>query len=123
MDLSPSSFHASLEEQWDEEEEPEEITTVLEAVPPAYHQYFNVFSKRKANKCPSHCTCYHHIKLEGSLPPVGAIYSLSNHESETLQAYISENVEKGFIRPSFSSTGAPVLFVKKNDFGLHLCVY
>ncbi|MBW0505422.1 hypothetical protein O181_045137 [Austropuccinia psidii MF-1] len=25
MDLPPLSFHASLEEQWDEEEEPEEI--------------------------------------------------------------------------------------------------
>ncbi|MBW0585625.1 hypothetical protein O181_125340, partial [Austropuccinia psidii MF-1] len=29
MDLPPLSFHASLEEQWDEEEEPEEIETVL----------------------------------------------------------------------------------------------
>ncbi|MBW0559984.1 hypothetical protein O181_099699 [Austropuccinia psidii MF-1] len=37
-------------------------------------------------------------------------------------AYISENIEKGFIRPSPSSTGAPVLFVKKKDGGLCLCV-
>ncbi|MBW0538254.1 hypothetical protein O181_077969 [Austropuccinia psidii MF-1] len=29
MDLPPLSFHASLEEQWDEEEEPEKIETVL----------------------------------------------------------------------------------------------
>ncbi|MBW0552166.1 hypothetical protein O181_091881, partial [Austropuccinia psidii MF-1] len=42
--------------------------------------------------------------------------------SETLQAYISENVEKCFIRPSSSSTGAPVLFVKKKDGGFCLCV-
>ncbi|MBW0499212.1 hypothetical protein O181_038927 [Austropuccinia psidii MF-1] len=45
MDLPPLSFHASLEEQWDEEEEPEEIKTVLKVVPPAYHQYLNVFSR------------------------------------------------------------------------------
>ncbi|MBW0493921.1 hypothetical protein O181_033636 [Austropuccinia psidii MF-1] len=122
MDLPPLSFHASLEEQWDEEEEPEEIETVLKLVPPAYHQYLDVFSKVKAEKPPPHCACDHHIELEGLPPPVGVIYSLSNQESETLWAYISENVEKGFIRPSFSSTGAPVLFVKKKDGGLDLCV-
>ncbi|MBW0537753.1 hypothetical protein O181_077468 [Austropuccinia psidii MF-1] len=95
MDLPPSSYHDALEELWDEEEEPEEIETVMKAVPSVYHQ---------------------------SLPPVGVSYSLSNQEPDTLRAYISENVEKGFIRPSSSSTGAPVLFVKKKDGGLHLCV-
>ncbi|MBW0592803.1 hypothetical protein O181_132518 [Austropuccinia psidii MF-1] len=78
MDLPPLSFHASLEEQWDEKEEPEEIETVLKVVPPAYHQYLDVFSKVKAEKPPPHRTCDHHIKLEGLLPPVGVIYSLSN---------------------------------------------
>ncbi|MBW0518906.1 hypothetical protein O181_058621 [Austropuccinia psidii MF-1] len=101
---------ASLEEKLDEEEEPEEIETFLRVVPPAYHQYLDVFSKVKAEKRPPHCACDHHIKLEGLLPPVGVIYSLSNQESEKLWAYISENVEKGFIRPSSSSTGAPVFF-------------
>ncbi|MBW0570919.1 hypothetical protein O181_110634 [Austropuccinia psidii MF-1] len=33
MDLPPSSYHDSLEELWDEEEEPEEVETVLEVVP------------------------------------------------------------------------------------------
>ncbi|MBW0572736.1 hypothetical protein O181_112451, partial [Austropuccinia psidii MF-1] len=59
------------------------------------------------------------------MPPwssIGFIYSLSKSESETLRAYISENVEKGFIRPSSSSTGAPILFVNKKDGGLCLCV-
>ncbi|MBW0515013.1 hypothetical protein O181_054728 [Austropuccinia psidii MF-1] len=95
--------------------------TVLKVVPLTYHQYLDLFSKVRAEKLPPDCTYDHHIKLEGLLPPVGAIYSLSNQESETLQAYISENVEKGFIRPSSSSTGAPVLFVKKKDGGLCLC--
>ncbi|MBW0576259.1 hypothetical protein O181_115974, partial [Austropuccinia psidii MF-1] len=122
MDLPPSSYHDSLEELWDEEEEPEEIETVMKVVPSVYHQYLDVFSKVKAEKLPPHRACDHHIELEGSLPPVGVIYSLSNQESDTLRAYISENVEKGFIRPSSSSTGAPVLFVKKKDGGLRLCV-
>ncbi|MBW0478127.1 hypothetical protein O181_017842 [Austropuccinia psidii MF-1] len=108
MDLPTLSFNASLEEKWALEEEPEEIETVLKVVPSSYHQYLDVFSKVKTEKIPSYCTCYHHIELEGLLHPVVVIYCLSKHESEPLWAYISENVEKGFIRPSSSSTGAPV---------------
>ncbi|MBW0487735.1 hypothetical protein O181_027450 [Austropuccinia psidii MF-1] len=84
--------------------------------------YLDVFSKVKVDKLPPHHTCDHHIELEGSVPPAGVIYSLSNQESDTLRANISENLEKGFIRPSSSSTGAPVLSVKKNAGGLSLCV-
>ncbi|MBW0527116.1 hypothetical protein O181_066831 [Austropuccinia psidii MF-1] len=113
MDLPPSSYHESLEELWDEEEESEEVETVMKAVPSVYYQYLDVFSKVKAEKLPPHHTCDHHIELEGSLPPVGVIYSLSNQESDTLRCYISENLEKGFIQPSSSSTGSPVLFVKR----------
>ncbi|MBW0545482.1 hypothetical protein O181_085197 [Austropuccinia psidii MF-1] len=82
MDLPPSSYHDSLEELWDEEEEPEEIETVMKVVPPVYHQYLDVFSKVKAEKLPPHHACDHHIELEGSLPPIGVIYSFSNQESE-----------------------------------------
>ncbi|MBW0526788.1 hypothetical protein O181_066503 [Austropuccinia psidii MF-1] len=69
MDLPPSSYHDSLEELWDEEEEPEEIETVMKVVPSVYHQYLDVFSKVKAEKLPPHRACDHHIELEGSLPP------------------------------------------------------
>ncbi|MBW0560690.1 hypothetical protein O181_100405 [Austropuccinia psidii MF-1] len=68
MDLPPLSFHASLEEKWDEEEEPEEIETVFKVFP--HHQFVDVFSKVKAEKLPPQCSCDHHIKLEGLLPPI-----------------------------------------------------
>ncbi|MBW0463815.1 hypothetical protein O181_003530 [Austropuccinia psidii MF-1] len=123
IDLPLLYFHTSLEEQWDEEEQPEDIETVLRVVPPAYHQYLDVFSKAKAEKRSPHRACDHHIELEGLLPPVGVIYSLINQKSETLLAYSSENLEKGFIRPSSSSTAAPVLFVKKKDGCFCFCVY
>ncbi|MBW0468949.1 hypothetical protein O181_008664 [Austropuccinia psidii MF-1] len=48
MDLPPSSYHDSLEELWDEDEEPEEVKTVFKVVPSVYHQYLDVFSKVKA---------------------------------------------------------------------------
>ncbi|MBW0533933.1 hypothetical protein O181_073648 [Austropuccinia psidii MF-1] len=88
MELPPLYFYASLEEQWDEEEDPEEIETVLKVVPTSYHQYLDVLYNVKEEKLPQHRTCDLHIKLEGLLPPVGVIYYLSNNESETLQAYI-----------------------------------
>ncbi|MBW0570697.1 hypothetical protein O181_110412 [Austropuccinia psidii MF-1] len=106
MDLPPSSYHDSLKELWEEEEEPEEVETVMKVVPSVSHQYLYVFSKFKAEKRPPHHTRDHHIELEGCLPPVGVIYSLSKQESDTLRAYISENVEKGFIRYClFSESG------------------
>ncbi|MBW0556768.1 hypothetical protein O181_096483 [Austropuccinia psidii MF-1] len=94
----------------------------MKVVPSAYHHYLDVFSKVKAEKLPSHRACDHHIKLEGSLPPAGVIYSLSNQDSDTLRAYIPENFEKVCIGLRSSLTGAPVLFVKKKDGGLCLCV-
>ncbi|MBW0536977.1 hypothetical protein O181_076692 [Austropuccinia psidii MF-1] len=87
-DLPPSSYHDSLKELWDEDKEPEEVKTVLKVFPSVYHQYLDVFSKVKAESHPPHCAVDHHIELEGSLPPVGVIYSLSNQESDTLRAYI-----------------------------------
>ncbi|MBW0487295.1 hypothetical protein O181_027010 [Austropuccinia psidii MF-1] len=69
MELPTLSFYASLEEQWDEGEEPEEIKTVLKVVPPVYHQYLDVLSMVKAEKPPPHHTCDHNLGLEGLLPP------------------------------------------------------
>ncbi|MBW0593204.1 hypothetical protein O181_132919 [Austropuccinia psidii MF-1] len=85
MDLPPSSYLDSLEELWDEEKEPEEIETVMKVFCYAYHQYLHVFSKVRAEKLPPHRACDHHIELEGSLPAVEVIYSLSNQESDTLR--------------------------------------
>ncbi|MBW0465433.1 hypothetical protein O181_005148 [Austropuccinia psidii MF-1] len=94
---------------------------MVKVVPSTYHQYLDVFSKGKAEKPTPHRTCDHHIKLGESLPPVGVIYYLSNQESDTLRAYISENLEKYFIQTTSSSTGKPVLCVKNKDGGLCLC--
>ncbi|MBW0492073.1 hypothetical protein O181_031788 [Austropuccinia psidii MF-1] len=93
MDIPPSSNNDSLEEFWDEGEEPKQIETMMKVVPSSYHQYLDVFSKVKEEKLPPHHACNHHIKLEGSLPPVGVVYSLSNQESHTLRAYISKNLK------------------------------
>ncbi|MBW0559266.1 hypothetical protein O181_098981 [Austropuccinia psidii MF-1] len=102
MELPPSSYHDSLEELWDEEgeEEEEEIETMMKFVPCAYHQYSYVLFKVTAEKLPAHRTCDHHIEGEGSPPPSEVIDSLSNQDSYTLTASISDNVQKVFIHPT-----------------------
>ncbi|MBW0507058.1 hypothetical protein O181_046773 [Austropuccinia psidii MF-1] len=73
MDLPPSLYHDSMEELWDEDEEPKEIETITKVVPSSYHQYLNVFSKVISEKLPHHHAGDHHIELEGSLPLVEVI--------------------------------------------------
>jgi len=50
------------------------------------------------------------------------IYDLTEEERTALKEYIKVNLEKGFIRPSNSPAGEPVLFVRKKDKTLRLCV-
>ena len=65
----------------------------------------------------------HTIKLEeGKEPPYRPIYSLRLMELENLKTYIETHLKIGFIRPSKSLAGAPILFNKKPDGSLWLCV-
>ena len=65
----------------------------------------------------------HAINLEdGKQLPYGPIYSLGPVELETLKTYIKTHLKTGFIRPSKSPAGAPILFDKKPDGSLRLCV-
>ena len=43
-------------------------------------------------------------------------------ELRELKAQLQELLDKGFIRPSVSPWGAPVLFVKKKDGSMQLCI-
>jgi len=95
----------------------------LNIVPPEYHDYMDVFSKAKASELPLHHDYDLKIELEeGTSPPLGTLYSLSPVELSTLRTFIDENLNTGFIRPTTSSHAAPVLFVKKKDGSLCLCI-
>ena len=95
----------------------------LSIVPPEYRDYADVFSKVKASELPPHCNYNLKINLEeGTSPPLGTLYSLSPVELSALRTFIDDNLNTGFIRPTASSHAAPVLFIKKKDGSLCLCV-
>ncbi len=60
--------------------------------------------------------------MKGTQPPLKPIYNLSQYELVTLCEYLDENLENGFIRHSKSLVSAPILFVKKKDGYLRMCV-
>ena len=49
-------------------------------------------------------------------------YKMAPAELRELKAQLEELLSKGFIRPSISPWGAPVLFVKNKDGSLRLCI-
>jgi len=49
-------------------------------------------------------------------------YRMAPAELKELKVQLQELLDKGFIRPSVSPWGAPVLFVKKKDGTLRLCI-
>ncbi|GJW74456.1 putative reverse transcriptase domain-containing protein [Tanacetum coccineum] len=51
-----------------------------------------------------------------------APYRLAPSEMQELSNQLQELADKGFIRPSTSPCGAPVLFVKKNDGSFRMCI-
>ena len=93
------------------------------AVLKPYRDLEGIFSKEKANELPVSSSYDHKIELEGDCqPPYGPIYPLSIPELHVLREYLHDNLAKGFIRHSTSSAGTPILFVKKKDGSLWLCV-
>nr|GEU38862.1 putative reverse transcriptase domain-containing protein [Tanacetum cinerariifolium] len=58
----------------------------------------------------------------GAAPVSRAPYRLAPSEMKELSEQLQELSGKGFIRPSSSPWGAPILFVKKNDGSFRMCI-
>ena len=115
--------------QWDDYHDVEEAFKEMteedvKRMPSEYHEYMDVFSKKAANRLAEHRPYDLAIELTDDFKPKwGPLYNLSEEEMTLLKEYIDSMLEKGFIRPSTSPCGAPVLFVPKpKGRGLRLCV-
>ena len=102
---------------------PQEAVNVLAKLLREYHEFATLFSWEKFNKLPSHRPYDHTIPLLSDKEPLkGLLYNMSRDELLVLQKYLKEHLSKGFIQVSSFSAAFSVIFVKKPEGDLHLCV-
>ena len=95
---------------------PEPLTIVLRS-------YADVMPEKLPPTLPPEREIDHEIELiPGTKPPAKAPYRMAPPELAELRKQLDELLEAGFIRPSKAPFGAPVLFQKKQDGSLRLCV-
>jgi hypothetical protein len=96
---------------------------IMGQMPPQYAEFSDVASEDNARILAEHAP--HDLAIEiipGSQPPHRPLYNLSATELELLRKYVTEYLSRGWIRRSKSPAGAPILFAKKKDGGMRLCV-
>ncbi|KAF8748834.1 Retrotransposon gag protein [Rhizoctonia solani] len=88
----------------------------LADLPTEYQEFAKVFGEEEFKVLPPHREYDIAIDLipDAKLTP-GPIYGMTDAESKALKLHIKEELATGKIRPSTSSAGAPVMFVKKAD--------
>src|SRR6266403_257280 len=93
-------------------------------VPREYHRYLDVFEKEEKTTLPPHPEEIDRgIELEpGKTAQMKKIYPLSVDELKELHRYIKQNLNRGWIREVQTGRASPIMFVKKKDGKLRLCV-
>ncbi len=95
----------------------------MSRIPIDYHEFYEVFSDAKADTLLPHWPYDLQISLEeGAKPFHSLIYSLLPLELTALQEFLEEHTQNGFIHPTKSPWGSLVLFIKKKDGSLCLCI-
>ncbi|GJT43248.1 putative reverse transcriptase domain-containing protein [Tanacetum coccineum] len=82
---------------------------------PIIRDFPEVFPKDLSSLPPTQQVEFQINLIPGATPVARAPYRLAPSEMKELSDQLTELSDKGFIRPSFSPWGAPILFVKKND--------
>ncbi|KAL0537615.1 hypothetical protein IC582_026598 [Cucumis melo] len=89
---------------------------------PVVRDYPDVFPEELPG-LPPHREVEFAIELEsGTVPISRGPYRMAPTELKELKVQLQELLDKGFIRPSVSPWSAPVLFVKKKDGSMRLCI-
>lgn len=96
--------------------------TFDEMVPEEYRQYAKVFSEPDSERLPEHKPYDHTIDLKPDAPETirSKVYPMPVNEQAELDAFLDENLRKGYIVPSKSPMASPVFFVKKKDGKLRM---
>ena len=86
-------------------------------------EYKEVFPDRLPKGHPPKRDIEHHIEtVPGAEPPSRPPYRLGPAEQDEMEEQIRDLLTQGFIRPSASPYGAPILFVPKKDGRWRMCM-
>lgn len=97
-------------------------------LPACYQEFKDVFSKQASDTLPPQRPCDHNIRLEKDMDPAQAIghaplYKQTREQLEAAKAYIIDNLQKGFIVPSYAPFASPILMARHPSTGkLRFCV-
>ncbi|KAJ9556038.1 hypothetical protein OSB04_010652 [Centaurea solstitialis] len=89
---------------------------------PVVSEYLDVFPDDFPGIPPERQVEFRIELVPGATPVAKAPYWLAPPEMMELSKQLGELLDKGFIRPSTSPWGAPILFVKKKDGSMRMCV-
>ncbi|KAI3717316.1 hypothetical protein L1987_68865 [Smallanthus sonchifolius] len=89
---------------------------------PVVNQFEDVFPDELPGVPPEREVEFGIDLIPGAKPVAKAPYRLAPPEMKELMEQLQELLDKGFIRPSVSPWGAPVLFVKKKDGSMRMCM-
>ena len=99
------------------------VPTVNTVAATILDEYRDVFPAELPAGLPPQRTIDHRIEvIPGSTPPSRPTYRMSDVELAEVKKQLAELQQLGFIRPSKSPYGAPILFVKKKDGTLRMCI-
>ncbi|GJU43100.1 putative reverse transcriptase domain-containing protein [Tanacetum coccineum] len=89
---------------------------------PVVQDYTDVFPEDLLGLPPQRQVKFRIDLVPGATPVAKSPYRLAPSEMQELFVQLQELQDKGFIRPSHSPWGAPVLFVKKKDGSFRMCI-
>ncbi|KAJ9544925.1 hypothetical protein OSB04_024632 [Centaurea solstitialis] len=89
---------------------------------PVVREFPEVFPEELPGLPPPRQVEFHIDLIPGAGPIAKSPYRLAPSEMQELSSQLQELLDKGFIRPSSSPWGAPVLFVKKKDGSFRMCI-
>ncbi|GJY35997.1 hypothetical protein Tco_0421375, partial [Tanacetum coccineum] len=89
---------------------------------PIVREFSDVFPEDLSGLPPQRQVEFRIELVAGAAPVARYPYRLAPSEMQELSGQLQELQDKGFIRPSHSPWGAPVLFVKKKDGSFRMCI-
>ncbi|GJV01365.1 putative reverse transcriptase domain-containing protein [Tanacetum coccineum] len=89
---------------------------------PVVREFSDVFPEDLSGLPPQRQVEFRIELVAGATPVAKSPYRLAPSEMQELSGQLQELQDKGFIRPSHSPWGAPVLFVKKKDGSFRMCI-